>query len=176
MRTLPLIFSLGSLGCTPADNASWTTDPAEPSTGEDSTEFEEEGDGEGEWEDEEIVNQKVLWGYQEGQEALTGLYYADPDQGGVLCEVFFLIDDRVTTDACEACTEAWTVTRGEGLIDINVDGACEAEGWNNLWGSSYGIGYVEEQLWADLGQGWKAYDNGQGEFEDGLLLFELSLL
>ena len=169
MLTTSVILSLGLLGCSPSDSATWTTEPAEPPTEDDSTELENE------LEDEEPVYEKVIWGYQEGQEALTGLYYADPDQGGVLCEVFYVIDSLKPTNTCKACSEAWIITRGEGLVDVNEDGACEAEGWSNLSGTSISVGYTNEQLWADLGTGWQAYEEAYGELDEDMLFFEISL-
>ena len=167
-----LMILLSACGST--DEATWRYETTETlQEGEGTGEEEWEGEGEGEGEGGQVY-EKVLWGATEGEESWTGLYFADPDAGGELCEVIFETGPWVPTDDCTDCAEAWTITRGEELVEIDVDGACEAEGWLGLGGTSFSIGYSEEAWLADLGGGWQEVDGGAGE-EGEWLFFEIWL-
>ena len=180
MRHHYWVIGLLSLGCA-EDSASWTYD----SDDLDESDVEGEGEDEGEeweeddweeddWEDE-IIFERVIWGYVEGAEGWTGLYSADPDQGGVLCDVIYDLDDWSPTEACSDCIEAWIFTRGAEYVETNQDEACEAEGWLGLDGTTLGVGYDEESLIVDLGDGWQAWEEGDGEIGDDYMFFEFAL-
>ena len=164
------------LGCT-QESTEWIYEEGEPSSEEEGEEGEEGEDEEGfdeeEFEDE-IVDEKVIWGFEEGVEMYTGLYNADPEKGGVLCDVFFKAS-KAATDSGVDCAEAWEITRDFEWVEVDVDGACEAEGWIGLEGTSFGIGHDEESVLADLGDGWKAYENAEGELGVDGMMFEIQL-
>jgi len=157
------------LACSAAeDAATWRYETAE-------TLPEGEG-GEETWEDDDGDHEyvKVLWGEMEGDEGWTGFYFYDADAGGELCDIEYEAEWTVITD-CPDCIEAWSITRGASDAWVSVDGACEAEGWTGLEGTSFGIGYTEASLWADLGTGWVALEAAEGEREEDFAYFEVML-
>ena len=170
-----ILLPLGTVltGCTPTDTATWRTDT---DTGGEETGDETEGEGEeGEEDDgEEQEYGKALWGFLEGDEGWTGFYFFDADAGGDLCDLEYEAKWATTTD-CTECIESWIITRGAAEAWVNVEGACEAEGWTGLEGTSFGVGYNEESLWADLGKGWVAIEEADGEREEDFAFFEILL-
>ncbi len=163
-----ILLPMGTVltGCTPTDTATWRTD-----TATDGGETGEETEGEDEEEQEYV---KSLWGFLEGDEGWTGFYFYDADAGGERCDIEYEAEWTVITD-CPDCIEAWSITRGASDAWVSVDGACEAEGWTGLEGTSFGIGYTEASLWADLGTGWVALEAAEGEREEDLAYFEVML-
>ena len=91
-----------------------------------------------------------------------------------MCDLEYQAEWAISTD-CPDCIESWSITRGAAEVWVNVDGACEAEGWIGLEGTSFGIGYTEESLWADLGTGWVAIEEAEGEFEEDFAFSEILL-
>jgi hypothetical protein len=171
MILLPLGIAL--TGCTPPDTATWRTDTdTAAGAGETGDETEGEEDEE-DWEEEQAYG-KTLWGYLEGDEGLTGFYFFDDEADGEVCDLDYAAK-WVTTSECTDCIESWVITRGAAEVWVNVDGACEAEGWVGLEGTSFGVGYNEDSLWADLGKGWVAIEEADGEREDDFAFFEIFL-
>ncbi|MDG1484366.1 MAG: hypothetical protein P8R54_32550 [Myxococcota bacterium] len=166
MIVIPMVSLLA--GCAPTDTATWRTDTAGGGEAGDETE------GEGEDEDEGVEYEKALWGALEGDEGWTGFYFYDADAGGDLCDIEYEAEWAVITD-CPDCIEAWSITRGGSDVWVNVDGACEAEGWTGLEGTSFGIGYTEASLWADLGTGWVAIEVAEGKREEDFAYFAVML-
>ena len=78
------------------------------------------------------------------------------------------------TTACAACEQAWTIERGELEVWVNEDGACDEEGWTDLEGTTFGVGYQDETMWADLGEGWGAVE-GEAEVWDEGFWFDIWL-
>jgi len=154
-------------GCS-GDEATWRYDTAPPA-GDDG------GDDDDDDDDDDLEYEKWLWGELDGDEGWTGYSYADPEQGGELCELMYEVESWVSTDGCEACTEAWTITRGEEEIWTDVDGTCGDEGWTGLQGSSLGVGHDGDQVWADLGEGWQSQEEAWGEHEYDWAWFEIWL-
>ena len=173
------VFILGILGAGCAEEgATWIVEESEFEDSDSDSEGEgedwEDEEGEEDWEDE-IIFERVIWGYIETDEGWTGLYSADPDQGGVLCDVIYDLDDWSLTEDCSDCVEAWILTRGEEFVEENQDEACEAEGWLGLDGSTFGVGYSEDSLMVDLGKGWQSWEDGDGEVEEDFMIFEIVL-
>ena len=169
MIAIPMAVLLA--GCTPNDTATWRTDTA---TGGGETVDETEGEGGEESEEEGTEYAKALWGFLEGEEGWTGFYFFDPDSGGDMCDLEYEAKWAKSTD-CTECIESWIITRGAEEAWVNVDGSCEAEGWTGLEGTSFGVGYNEDSLWADLGKGWAAIEEGDGEREEDFAFFEILL-
>ena len=174
MTVIPLAAWL--TGCTPTDTATWRTDTAAAETDLDTTEAGEEDwedEGEDDWEEGDEYA-KVQWGLMEGDEGWTGFYLSDPEAGGELCDLEYEAK-WVTTTECTDCLEAWIITRGSSEVWLDVDGACAAEGWTELEGTRFGVGYDSETLWADLGAGWEAIEEADGEREGDFAFFEIWL-
>jgi len=170
----PLLI-LGPLlsACAPADEATWRTDTSAVDTDTEINESEEDDEADDGGEDESSPG-KWLWGDLEGAEGITGYYYESEDQD-VLCEVIYLVESWGPTDDCSACEFAWSIVRGEEFAEVNVDGACEAEGWTGLAGTTIGVGAgADESLWADLGSGWQTVE-AEGEAGEEWLFFAISL-
>ena len=82
---------------------------------------------------------------------------------------------RIKFDVGEDTSRTWYITRSsESWIEINVDGACEAEGWTELADTTFRVGHRDETLLADLGSGWEEVE-AEGEAEEGWLAFGIWL-
>lgn len=123
--------------------------------------------------DDDLVYEKVLWGFIEGDEGWTGFYFADPDQGGELCEVESVLESWDVTDDCAECEEARLLVRGEEEVHVDVDGACTELGWIGLEGTTFGVGHDGGSIWADLGGGWEVMEDAYAEQEDDWSWFEI---
>lgn len=159
-----LIALIALAACTSGD-ATWRYDTAPPVETEEDT---------GEEEEEEEDYAKVLWGDYEADEGWTGFWLYDPGQGGELCDMEYEIVAYEETTLCKGCEEAWLIERGELEVWVNEGGACDDEGWTDLEGTRFGIGYEGETMWADLGEGWVEVE-AEGEVWDEGFWFDIWL-
>lgn len=163
-RLFGIVLVLLLAGC-PGDRATWRYEPAPPAD-------DDVGDDDDD-DDDDLIYEKLLWGFQEDEEAWTGFYFSDPDQGGELCDVEYEVASWEVTDDCVECVLAWTITRGGQEVLIDQGGACEDEGWLGLEGTSFGVGHDGDELWSDLGEGWEVVDEAYFEQEEDWTFFEI---
>jgi len=172
-RTILFIFLvLLMAGC--SGETTWRYDTPPGDDDDDVTDDDDDDDGDDDDDDDDMY-EKVLWGERWEDEAWTGFFFVDPAQGGELCEVEYEVASWVSTDDCADCVEAWTLTRGEGDAFLDVHGTCGDLGWTGLEGTSLGVGHDGDLLWADLGQGWQAMEDAEGEIGGDEVWFEIWL-
>jgi len=164
-----MLIALLFLGCSAGQDVQWRYDDG---SGDDDAGDDDAGDDDaGDDDDEEY--EKLMWGEREGEEAWTGFFFADPDQGGVLCDIEFEIVEVVAAKDCPGCDAAFVLTRGPEEVWEDVGGACAGEGWTGLEGTSFGIGHAGETLYLDEGAGWGAVPDGEGEVFGDDFWFEI---
>ena len=144
---------------------SGTSDGSEDSAGEDTGSIEA-----GDSADVELPWIRLMWGYLGVHNPITGFQMTNLDQD-YLCRVSYPVTEWSFVELCEGCVLAASMVRGDWeIIDKDVNGECEAQGWTGLSGTELSIGFgtqpeeTAEGLWLDQGEGWQFFEEATGQY------------